>query len=224
MYFAIVWFMADPTEKRLNPPLLKLHHISKIRGNHVVLRKLDLELFRGDSFLVTGSNGAGKTTLIRILAGLSTPSAGEVHRAQDLQTGYLGHSTFIYRELSARQNLVFWARMHKTKAPAAAIDDALEQTGLKHHENQLAGTFSRGMSQKLNFARVLLVRPQILLLDEPFTGIDNASRESLLDGLSEMKKKGTAIVMVSHKPDSECIPGSSILYLRDGQLRRDPPC
>ena len=136
--------------------LLRLSGVSKAFGPRVLFRKLGAE-FKAESItLLAGSNGTGKSTLMRIMAGLGRPDSGTVERlADETETAFLAHATFIYSGLSARENLLFWARgagLSGTEASRAA-DAALERVGLARHAHDRAGIFSRGMAQRLNLAR-----------------------------------------------------------------------
>lgn len=147
--------------------MLRLENLAKLYGLKVVFKGVSCRFTAGSITLLAGGNGAGKSTLLRIVAGLSRPSAGEVvfdgtgaggvAREDGPRLAYLGHATFVYPGLSALENLQFWARAHGLRPSRAELLALLEHVGLAAHAEERAGVFSRGMAQRLNLARVLLL-------------------------------------------------------------------
>ena len=179
--------------------LLQLVGIGKLFGARAVLKNVALEVYEGSVTLLVGPNGAGKTTLLRIMAGLARPTAGVVTRGcEDGELGYLGHATFIYPGLSALENLAFWNAMHGKPSDAATLRAALDRVELAPFAEERAGTFSRGMAQRLNLARILLQAPRLLLLDEPGTGLDVRSLAILHREIAAARENGTGVVWISH--------------------------
>ena len=134
--------------------LLKLAGIGKLFGARAVLRNISFEVHPGTVTLLVGANGAGKTTLLKIMAGLARPTVGTVERfCEDGGLGYLGHATFIYPGLTALENLAFWSGMHGNPTDKATLSEALARVELAPFAEERAGTFSRGMAQRLNLAR-----------------------------------------------------------------------
>lgn len=179
--------------------LLRLSQIGKLYGNRLVLKNVSLTISSGSVVLLVGPNGAGKTTLLKIMAGLTSLSAGVREcfcKAGEI--GYLGHATFLYPGLSALENLTFWGKMHKRETGRAHLIRILEQVELNHVAEEYAGTFSRGMAQRLNLARILLLEPRLLLLDEPGTGMDNRSLAFLFQTIRSARAQGSGIVWISH--------------------------
>lgn len=179
--------------------LLRLSQIGKLYGNRLVLKNVSLTISSGSVVLLVGPNGAGKTTLLKIMAGLTSLSAGVREcfcKAGEI--GYLGHATFLYPGLSALENLTFWGKMHKRETGRAHLIRILEQVELNHVAEEYAGTFSRGMAQRLNLARILLLEPRLLLLDEPGTGMDNRSLTFLFQTIRSARAQGSGIVWISH--------------------------
>ncbi|BBD08371.1 heme ABC exporter ATP-binding protein CcmA [Desulfovibrio ferrophilus] len=179
--------------------LIRLADVSKFYGSKLVFKKLSLELPAGNVLLLVGANGAGKSTLLRIMAGLSRPSTGEV--SLDIgpeKTGYVGHQTFIYAKLSAVENLRFWAGLHGLDTSEKAMLEALDRVGLKKAAFEEAGSFSRGMAQRLSLARAFMTRPDLLFLDEPGTGLDKRSTAVLHREIEGARERGAGVVWISH--------------------------
>ena len=200
-------------------PLLTLARVAKFYGDKLVFKGLDLELARGETLLVLGPNGAGKSTLLKVMAGLSRASAGTVeNRADPDRSAFLGHATFLYPGLTARANLAFWARMYGTDADRDELDAILDRVGLLRAAEEPAGTFSRGMAQRLSLARLFLLDPELLFLDEPDTGLDAPSRGLLKRELAAFRERGAALVWVSHRFESDRDLADRVLELRGGAM------
>ena len=189
------------------PALLEAVGIQRTFGAARVLRGVDLRAEPGRLQVVLGPNGAGKTTLLRILAGLTRPTAGQVHvLGQSLrhesrirrEIGLLSHQSLLYDDLTPRENLLFIARLYGLAAPEATVGGALESVGLSHRAGDPLRRLSRGMVQRVAIARALLHRPRILLLDEPFTGLDPRAADGLVRLLSGQLGVGTAVIVVAH--------------------------
>ncbi|GAB6176052.1 ATP-binding cassette domain-containing protein [Desulfobaculum senezii] len=179
--------------------MLRLENVAKFYGSKLVFKKMSFELERGRVLLLVGENGAGKSTLLKILSGLARPSAGSVHCAasQD-RVAYVGHQTFIYPKLSAVENLAFWAKLYGADTSEATLVRMLDRVGLKAAAFEEAGSFSRGMAQRLSLARVFMLDPELLFLDEPGTGLDVRSQEVLYGEIAAARERGATIVWVSH--------------------------
>ncbi len=200
-----------------------------------VLRKLDLGVPRGQFVALLGPNGSGKSTLLRLLTGLSRPTAGSIHvggwelpkeaRAVRAQIGLVSHKPLLYEELSARANLRFFARLYNLP-PAeteARIDGLLAQVGLARRADDLARTFSRGMQQRLSIARALLHNPDILLFDEPYTGLDQDASAALDELLRTAHADGHTIIMSAHDLGRAAILASRVVILSRGVISYDAP-
>jgi ABC-type multidrug transport system, ATPase component len=198
---------------------LAVRGVGKFFGSRLVLRDVNASARAGEALLVVGGNGAGKTTLLKIMAGLSRASAGEVDvRVEPQASAYLGHATFLYPRLSAAANLLFWGRMYGLAPERAAIEAVLDRVGLARVGDEPAGTFSRGMAQRLNLARVFLVGPKLVFLDEPGTGLDPASQELLRREIENLKASGAAVVWVSHHLAADLPFAERVLYLKDTRV------
>jgi heme exporter protein A len=174
--------------------------IEKRYGRRRVLRGVDVDLERDGFLVVTGPNGSGKTTLLRILAGLTAPTRGTLDAAVDRgRLGYLGHEPLVYRELTALENLDLFGRLYRIPERRERIGMLLERFGLWEARNERVAAYSRGMTQRLALCRALLHDPELLVLDEPYAGLDEDGAALLdreLDGLTA----GRALVVSTHDP------------------------
>jgi len=176
----------------VNGAAIAARGLTKRFGHAVALDGLDLDLDAGVSLAVLGPNGAGKSTLLR---GLARPTAGKLRidgedaqqRQARARVGYIGHATLLYPALTARENLIFAARMHGVADPAGRAQALLEDEGLGSAADLLVGGFSRGMAQRVAIARGLVNDPAIVLLDEPFTGLDRRAAERLAERLETLR-------------------------------------
>jgi heme ABC exporter ATP-binding subunit CcmA len=180
--------------------VLTARRLGKRYGEKRVLRGIDLALPRGDFLLVTGPNGAGKTTLLRICAGLAQPTEGTIDRsATRAQVGYLGHEPLVYRELTALENLELYGRLYRIPERRERIGMLLERFGLWEARHGRVASYSRGMTQRLALCRVLLHEPELLVLDEPYSALDEAGAELLDAQLAELRNERTFLVS-THDP------------------------
>ena len=212
-------------------PLVQVRDLTKAFGVHVALAGVSLTVESGEFVALVGPNGAGKTTLLRILATLARPSSGSVRvggldlsRAGDSVRrwiGFLSHQTLLYEDLTAEQNLHFYARMYDLDRSSTRVHDLLEQVGLSERRDDLVRTFSRGMQQRLAVARVVLHRPRLLLLDEPYTGLDPRAAQSLADLITELMEEGGTILLTTHDLGRALAVGRRVVALARGQLVYD---
>jgi heme exporter protein A len=204
--------------------------LGKRYGQHRALAGVELSLGAGEVCALLGPNGAGKSTLVGILSTLVRQTAGEVRyldgaavRAPDdrlrAEIGLLAHASLCYGELSAEENLIFFAGLYGIADPAARAATLLDEVGLERRARaQPARTYSRGMLQRLALARALLARPSLLLLDEPFTGLDRDGAQALGHRLGRAKADGAIVLVVTH--DLEAIAGVTdhVVVLRGGKV------
>jgi heme ABC exporter ATP-binding subunit CcmA len=189
------------------PPAVKVDSVWKYFGDYPALRDVKFSIGRGQCVALLGRNGAGKTTLLKILAGLSRPARGDIRvfgedsRAQHVRAriGVLGHGIAIYDELSAMENLKLFGRLYGLSDPDRSASDWLERTGLATVRNSLVREFSRGMRQRLAVARAFLHNPDVLLLDEPFTALDDRAIAVLQNVLRGAIAEGRTVIMSTHQ-------------------------
>ncbi|HUE87553.1 MAG TPA: heme ABC exporter ATP-binding protein CcmA [Vicinamibacterales bacterium] len=206
-------------------------NVSRHFGRRKALAQVSFECRAGEILGLLGPNGAGKSTLLSILATLLAPSSGEVayggHRAREAgatlrsRLGMLGHDLFLYPELTARENLTFFARLYGLEDAGSRVAESLEHARLSDRADDPVTGFSRGMRQRLALERALVHAPRLLLLDEPFTGLDQASTAALVGRLKELQAQGCLIVLATHDLEvAEHIISRSI-FLRAGRLVSD---
>jgi heme exporter protein A len=202
----------------------------KYFGDYPALRGATFEAAPGACVALLGRNGAGKTTLLRILANLSKPSKGEVTifgesgggRTRE-RIGYLGHGIGVYDDLSAIENLTLFGQLMGVPNPAATADAALERVGLGRVREGFAREFSRGMRQRLAIARAFLHNPEVLLLDEPFTSLDDRAIAVLHDLLRHALAKGATIVMSTHQIREAMELATQVALLERGRIVHSGP-
>lgn len=210
---------------------LRAQALWKYYGDFAALQQVSFEFAAGSCVALLGRNGAGKTTLLRILAGLSQASEGEVSilggnpRQATVRSriGIIGHGIGIYDELSAEENLLTFARLYSVENAAAAVDLWLERTDLARVRRGLAREFSRGMRQRLAIARAFLHKPDLLLLDEPFTSLDDRAIDVLQSLLREARDGGCTIVMSTHQIREAMELASHVALLERGKVVHTGP-
>jgi heme ABC exporter ATP-binding subunit CcmA len=210
-----------------SPALLQATGLRRSFGARLVLAGVDLSVAEGETLAVVGPNGAGKTTLLRVLAGLLRPSAGEIRLdgmpvrpgepASRASIGLLSHRAMLYDDLSLQENLEFAARLHGLTAPARAASAALAQAGLEGRAADSPRTLSRGLLQRAALCRALLHRPRLLLLDEPFTGLDVQASERLRTLLAARRPDGLGTIVVTHQVSEVWGLASRVLALAGGR-------
>jgi len=217
----------------VDDPAISVRGLSKRFGNTWALRSVSFDLACGHRLALFGGNGAGKTTLLRILAtairsyqgearlfGEDLKKAGEVSRSR---IGFLSHETFLYQDLTPRENLFFYARLYGLRKVGDRVERLLEQVGLEGKRNAIVRHLSRGLKQRLAIARVLIHEPRILLLDEPYTGLDESAAETLGGILSSFVAGGGTVVMASHDLQRGLDAASRVMVLDRGEVVFDEP-
>jgi len=202
--------------------------VSRHYGRRRALSRVSLECRAGEVLGLLGPNGAGKSTLLSILATLLAPSAGEVRYGAKTATqagpalrsrlGFLSHDLHLYPELTARENLVFFAKLYNLGRVDDRVAAALERASLTPRRDDMVSGFSRGMRQRLALERALLHDPRLLLLDEPFTGLDDASVDALVARLKELRAAERIVVVVTHDLDVAERLLDKVAVLKEGRL------
>jgi heme exporter protein A len=205
---------------------LEVDGVWKYYGDFPALRDIRLSIEPGSTVALLGRNGAGKTTLLRIIAGLSKASEGSVRiqnsdvRQQTTRrrVGVLGHGISLYDELSATENLRLFANLYGLEEPEKAAQTWLERTGLGRVRDGLVREFSRGMRQRLAVARAFMHEPEVLLLDEPFTALDDRAIAVLQSLLADAHANGRTIILSTHQLREALEVATHVALIQRGQL------
>ncbi len=200
-------------------------------GHFAALQDIDLVVPKGQTFALFGPNGAGKTTLLRLIAALTRPSSGEIWVCGDnarrdpkmirKNIGFISHHTMLYDDLTARENLAFYGCMYGLQNLDARVEEVLGAVGLTDRQRDRVRDFSRGMKQRLAIARSILHQPSILLLDEPFTGLDTAAQSMLSNLLIALKAEERTVFLVTHDFAKGLALADRFGILLRGQLIRE---
>jgi heme ABC exporter ATP-binding subunit CcmA len=214
-------------------PLIRVTSLRKAFGAHRVLDGVTLDVRRGEAVALLGANGAGKTTLLRILATLARPTRGtalvaghdcarEPERVRP-HIGLVAHGSYLYEDLTALENLRFWTGLSGLAVSPAELAAALATVELERFAGERVRTFSAGMKRRLALARCMLARPLVLLLDEPFAGLDQRAKKWLEGHLEAFKAAGGAIVMATHSFGRELAVADRIAILAGAGIALDTP-
>jgi len=215
---------------RIDLDSVQVFDVSRHFGRRRALSKVSLTLRSGEIVGLLGPNGAGKSTLISVLSTLASPTSGEVRygnqparalgAALRSRIGLLAHELHLYPELSARQNLAFFAELYGLDAQAT-VGPALERAGLADRADEDVSSFSRGMRQRLALERALLHRPRLALFDEPFTGLDDSAVRTVSDRLRELAAAGSIVVVATHDLDLADGLVTRVALVKSGRLLSD---
>jgi len=213
--------------------MVEIEGLVKTFGRREVLRGIDLAVKEGEFVIIMGPNGAGKTTLLKIIATVIKPDRGRIkvcgfpipEKALDARKkiGFLSHNPFLYDELTARENLLFYASLFSIQEPEKRVKELLSLVGLEGRQEDRARTLSRGMLQRLALARTLLHDPVLLLLDEPFTGLDQKAAKVLTDLLRSFSQEGRTVIMTTHQVDEVLNLAHRVLILHRGRFLSEVP-
>ena len=208
--------------------IAECEEVSKLYGTFAALRKVSARLERGRCYLVLGENGAGKSTLLRTLAGLLRPSYGKVRvfgaegQAEDPmeareRIGYMSHATMLYDEFSGVENLRYFASLYRGR-DCVTPEEALRSVGLDPELPRPVGQYSQGMKQRASLARVLISRPELLLLDEPFSNMDIGSAHQMLRLLETFRSEQRTILLTTHQRELAEPLADYVLTLQAGSV------
>jgi heme exporter protein A len=201
-----------PTPSPASGPALRVAALACRRGDRVLFRGLDFELAAGQILWLRGANGRGKTSLLRLLAGLSSPEAGEIERGTGLV--YIAHTNALKDDLSAIESLRFLARLHGLPDEDAALIDALRRFGVEKRRNAPVRTLSQGQRRRVALARLALSpSASVWVLDEPFDALDTDGIAALNLLLSQHLQAGGAVVLTSHQTLTLADPAPRVLQL-----------
>lgn len=210
-----------------NSPVIELAGVTKRYADKLVVDRVDLQVDRGECLLLVGHNGAGKTTLMKLMLGLTTASAGRVSvlgkNAAGSQSvlqrgriGFLPEMVAFQSAMSGREVLRFYARLNGNTV--SECDALLERVGLQEAASKAVSTYSKGMRQRLGLAQALLGEPELLLLDEPTTGLDPILRQQFYDIIGDMQRRGTTLVICSHALNAFEARVDRVAIMREGRL------
>ncbi len=208
--------------------MIQVRGLVRSFGPTHALRGLDLDVADGESLTILGPNGAGKTTFLRILATLLKPTGGEVRiNGTDLhsstcearrQLGFSSHDSLIYDDLSVEENLHFYGRLYGISKRKERVEEVLRLVGLRPRRHSRARTLSRGMQQRLSLARAILHEPPILLLDEPYSGLDQEAARMLEELLAAVRAETRTVVMTTHNLERGLSLSDRICILSKGRV------
>ena len=214
-------------------PAIEVAGVSRAFGRRRAVDDVTLSVPAGDCLALFGPNGAGKTTLLRLIAGLLRPSAGSVRvggRAlrddadARSQVGLISHQSMLYRALTARENVEFAARLYGVTDPRAAAVRALERMRVADRAEAPVRALSRGLQQRVSIARAIVHEPGVVLLDEPYTGLDAAGGAALTDMLRTLRAAGAALLLVTHNVDEGLAIASHAAVMLTGRIVRLDDC
>jgi heme exporter protein A len=215
-----------------DPPAIEAEGLVRAFGPRRVVDGVTFAVAAGECLALFGPNGAGKTTLLRMLAGLLKPTKGSaliggVSLREGLmvraQVGLISHHSLLYGALTARENVEFAARLYGVAAPARAAMDSLARMRVADRADTPVRRLSRGLQQRVSIARAIVHRPTVVLLDEPFTGLDEVGARALTDAISELKAHGAALVLVTHNLGEGLALGTHVAVMLAGRLVRLAP-
>lgn len=221
--------MTEENEKSL----ISLKKAGKIYGTVTALKKIDLDIYKGQSITIFGSNGAGKSTLLKILSmqtrltsgtllynGVESKKLADIYRAN---FGVISHQPFVYESLSAMENLEFYGSLYNVANVRQKAESLLKQLDLYSRRHDAIRTYSRGMLQRISIARALIHSPEIIFLDEPYTGLDSLAGNNLSNLLKEQLSNNKTILMVTHDIHTGLDLASHVIIMKSGRIVFNKP-
>ena len=205
------------------PPVVTVDNVIKQFGRFAALRGVSAEFAAGKFYVILGDNGAGKTTLLRTIAGLASPTHGEVFilgqspAESSRVIGYMAHPSLLYDEMTGMENLRYFARLYGIVSDQVC-EKAIRSVGLDPALTRTVGQYSQGMRQRMSLARALLHDPQVLLLDEPFSNVDQHSAREMVSLLKAMRDQGKTIFLVTHQGSLLEGVADEFVWMRAGQI------
>ncbi len=215
----------------MNPPLIRLDNVSKRFGYRTVLQNLNLNIYVGESTLLLGNNGAGKTTLLQIICSLMRPTSGKIffkgksyrdianHLRQAI--GSISHESRLYGDLTGVENLKLFGKLYSVANLSEQIEKALAFVELDYAKHLPVHTFSSGMTKRLTIARLILYQPEFLILDEPYTGLDQHSVRLFQQYLKQYHQNGGTILIVTHQFPLGLELANRVLVMQQSQILHD---
>ncbi len=216
-------FMPSIAASTAIPPVVTVDNVIKQFGRFAALRGVSAEFAAGKFYVILGDNGAGKTTLLRTIAGLASPTRGEVlifgqsPVESSRVIGYMAHPSLLYDEMTGMENLRYFARLYGIVSDQVC-EKAIRSVGLDPSLTRSVGQYSQGMRQRMSLARALLHDPQVLLLDEPFSNVDQQSARAMVSLLKVMRDQGKTIFLITHQAALLEGVADEFVWMRAGQI------
>jgi heme exporter protein A len=198
--------------------LCRLQNVSKYFGRRVGLVDVSFDIVRGNIYCVCGANAAGKSTLVNVISGLLKPDKGKISHLEIDKTGVMLHKSMLYPELTVAENLRFYANLYRIKDKKGRISMLLEKLALKDFRNDKVDILSAGVKKRVSFARAIINCPNLILLDEPFSGLDKDSFEIVVNIIKESARSNTAVILTTHRIDKAAALADYFYVLDNGRM------